>query len=129
MSFSRQLRKNPTEAERALWQHLRFKQLDGNKFRRQQPLGSYVVDFICFERKLIVELDGGQHGEQLTYDSERTAWLEAQGFRVLRFWNDQVLKEIESVKEAILNQLSENSPHPHPPPQGGREIWKLSRNG
>jgi very-short-patch-repair endonuclease len=129
MSFSRELRNNPTEAERALWRHLRLKQLLGSKFRRQCPLGSYVVDFICFERKLIVELDGGQHAEQFVYDSDRTAWLEAQGYCVLRFWNNQILNEIESVKEVILHQLSKRTPHPSPPPQGGRDGKIVSGRG
>ncbi len=101
----RALRKNPTEAERTLWRHLRLRQLDGHKFRRQQPLGSYIVDFVCLEKRLIVELDGGQHAQQAASDVERTAWLEAQGFRVIRFWNHEVLNEIEVVKEAIREAL------------------------
>lgn len=103
---ARALRRNPTGAERALWKHLRMRQLDGFKFRRQQPLGPYVVDFVCLERRLIVELDGGQHAEQADSDAERTAWLEAHGFRVLRFWNHDVLKDIEAVKEVIRGVLS-----------------------
>jgi|SRR5436309_10979997 len=107
MGFARALRKNPTEAEQALWSHLRIKQMEGNRFRRQQPIGPYVVDFVCFEKKLVVELDGGQHAEQSAYDAERTTWLESQGFRVLRFWNHQVLREIEAVKEVIWKELME----------------------
>ncbi len=99
------LRKNPTEAERALWKHLRLRQLEGQKFRRQQPLGRYVVDFVCFEKKLIVELDGGQHSEQVTSDADRSAWLNGQGFRVLRFWNHDAVKDIEAVKETIRQAL------------------------
>lgn len=94
---ARALRKNPTEAERALWRHLRLRQLDEHKFRRQQPVGSYIVDFICIEKRLVVELDGGQHSEQVASDAERTAWLEGEGFRVLRFWNHEVLKDIEQL--------------------------------
>jgi len=90
-----------------LWSHLRIKQMEGNRFRRQQPIGPYVVDFVCFEKKLVVELDGGQHAEQSAYDAERTTWLESQGFRVLRFWNHQVLREIEAVKEVIWKELME----------------------
>ena len=82
---ARQLRKNPTEAERVLWQHLRLRQLEGYKFRRQQPIGQYIVDFVCFEHRLVIELDGGQHSQQNSYDSQRAAWMERQGFRVLRF--------------------------------------------
>ena len=75
--------------------------------RRQQPLGRYIVDFVCLEKRLIVELDGGQHAEQVLSDTARTAWLETQGFRVLRFWNNEVLSEIESVKEAIREALQQ----------------------
>ncbi len=102
---ARALRSNPTEAERALWKHLRVRQIEGHKFRRQQPLGRYIVDFVCLEKRLIVELDGGQHAEQVRSDTNRTAWLEAQGFRVMRFWNHDVLNEIEAVKEAIREAL------------------------
>ncbi|HLE24519.1 MAG TPA: endonuclease domain-containing protein [Thermodesulfobacteriota bacterium] len=101
----RDSRKNPTEAERKLWQHFRLRQLGGYKFRMQQPLGPYIVDFVCLEKKLILEVDGGQHSEQLSYDTERSTWLEAQGFRVLRFWNNEVLKEIEVVKQVITEAL------------------------
>ncbi len=103
----RALRKNPTEAERSLWKHLRLRQLEGEKFRRQQPLGRYVVDFICLEKRLIVELDGGQHAEQVASDAERTAWLEARGFRIMRFWNHHVLSTVEAVMEAIREALSQ----------------------
>jgi very-short-patch-repair endonuclease len=104
-AHARALRHNPTEAERALWKHLRLRQMEGQKFRRQQPLGRYIVDFVCFEKKLIVEVDGGQHSELVVSDSTRTAWLEAQGFRVLRFWNHQVLADVQAVKEAIREAL------------------------
>ncbi len=90
-SSARRLRKHPTDAERLLWRHLRLRQLGGYKFRRQQPLGPYIVDFVCLAKRLIVEVDGGQHAEQAEEDAQRTAWLEAQGFRVLRFWNTEVL--------------------------------------
>ena len=119
---ARELRKNLTEAERTLWKYLRLRQFDGNKFRRQQPIGKYIVDFVCFEKKLIVEVDGGQHNEQVIYDSERNEWLKKQGFRILRFWNNQVLKEIDGVEGSIMEALSSYSytPHLNPPPQGGR---------
>ncbi len=103
---ARTLRKNPTKAKQALWRPLRLRQLDEHKFRRQQPLGAYIVDFVCLEKRLIVELDGGQHAAQADSDAGRTAWLEAQGFRVLRFWNHEVLKEIEAVMEVIREALS-----------------------
>ena len=102
---ARELRKNPTEVERKLWKYLRLRQLGGYKFRSQQPLGSYIVDFVYLEKKLIVELDGGQHSIQINYDAKRTEWLETHGFRVLRFWNNDVLEEIEIVKELIAKEL------------------------
>jgi very-short-patch-repair endonuclease len=100
MSRAKQLRKHMTDAERALWRHLRSRQLSGHKFRRQQPIGQYVVDFVCLEKRLVIELDGGQHAEtdQASYDDERTAWLEQNGYRVLRFWNHEVLRSIETIK-------------------------------
>jgi very-short-patch-repair endonuclease len=118
---ARRLRHNPTEAEKLLWRHLRFWQIGGYKFRRQQPLGKYIVDFICFEKRLVIELDGGQHAEQqMKYDSERDAWLIAQGFSVLRFWNDEVLKNIDGVEEVIFSKLK-STPFLSPSPQGGRK--------
>jgi len=118
----RQLRKNMTDAERTLWRHLRLRQFAGYKFRRQQPIGKYIVDFVCFERKLIIELDGSQHSGEVAYDSERSAWLEEQGFRVLRFWDNQVFNETDGLKEIIIGALYGLSytPHLNPPPQGGR---------
>ena len=98
---SRELRKNPTEAERTLWRHLRLRQLNGQRLRRQAPIGPYIVDFVCFESRLIIELDGGHHSQQMAYNTERSAWLESQGFRVLRFWNNQVQNEIGAVKEPV----------------------------
>lgn len=110
---ARQLRQNPTEAERALWRHLRLRQLAGCKFRRQQPLVRYIVDFVCFENQLVIELDGGQHCEQVAYDVARSEWLRAQGFRVLRFWNHEVLQDIEAVKEVIKEAVPPSSILPH----------------
>jgi len=104
---SRALRQAPTDTERLLWRHLRDRQLAGNKFKHQFPVGGYFADFACAEKRLIVDLDGGQHVEQAVYDGERTAFLESLGYRVLRFWNDQVLKETSSVLEEILRVLSE----------------------
>ena len=104
---AKQLRMNSTDAERLLWRVLRSRQLAGHKFRRQQALGGFIVDFVCLEKRLVVEVDGGQHNEplQAANDSERSTWLEQQGFRVLRFWNHEILREIESVKEAIARAL------------------------
>ena len=92
-SRARALRNQPTLAEQHLWQYLRGKQMHGIKFRRQQTIGGYIVDFISMEKKLIIELDGGQHAEQADYDAARTAYLESEGYRVLRFWNNQVLQQ------------------------------------
>ena len=116
--FARTLRHNQTDTERELWHLLRGRELAGYKFRRQVPLGPYIADFVCLSNRLIVELDGGQHGEQATYDTERTRWLEAQNFRVLRFWNDQIFEEQESVLATILSGLT--PPHPSPLPRGER---------
>ncbi len=109
---ARKLRNNPTDAERALWQQLRLRQFGDYKFRRQQPLGPYIVDFVCLEKRLIVEVDGGQHGEHTVYDAKRNTWLEAQGFRVLRFWNHEILQQIEAVKETIARALGCFDPPP-----------------
>ena len=103
---ARSLRKNPTDAERALWKHLRLHQLGDHKFRRQQPIGHYIVDFVCLEKRLVIELDGGHHPQQVDSDLARSVWLEQQGFRVIRFWNNQVLNEIDAVKSTILASLN-----------------------
>ncbi len=114
---ARRLRKNPTDAETHLWSRLRRKQIDGFRFRRQVPLGAYVADFVCFEARLIVEADGGQHAERAA-DKTRTAWLEAQGFKVLRLWNNDVLGNTDGVVAAIRSALARHPPHAmHPPPQ------------
>ena len=104
---ARELRKNLTDAERRLWQKLKRRQAATVKFRRQQPIGPYIVDFVCFERRVIVEVDGGQHAEQIAYDGKRTRWLEAQGYRVLRFWNNDVLANTEAVLQTILDVVEQ----------------------
>ena len=104
-SRARQLLRNPTDVEHLLWRHLRFWQLEGYKFRRQQPLGIYILDFVCLEKRLVIELDGGQHAEQTNYDSARDAWLSEQGFSVLRFWNNDVLENVDGVIERIFEKL------------------------
>ncbi len=83
-----------------IWRHLRAKQIEELKFRRQQPIGNYVVDFICLEKSLVIEADGGQHADN-TKDEERDAWLTSEGFKVLRFWNNEVLTNMEGVLEVI----------------------------
>ncbi len=99
---ARELRKNMTAAEKKLWSVLRAKQLDGLYFRRQHPVGSYIVDFFCAKKKLVIEVDGGSHLEQVEYDEERTRWLEEEkGYRVIRFTNDDIFKSIDEVVERI----------------------------
>ena len=84
-------------------------------FAEQVPIGKYIVDFVCFETKVVIEVDGGHHSEQARYDADRTTWLESQGFRVLRFWNHEVLADTEAVQEALLMALQERSPSPDSP--------------
>jgi len=102
--FARELRRNTTDAERRLWTRLRYRQL-GHKFRRQQPIGTYIVDFVCLEKRVVVELDGGQHAEQVESDKARTNWLNNEGFTVLRFWNNEILESLDAVVEVIWNNL------------------------
>ena len=112
-----------TDVERRLWLYLRGEQLEGYRFRRQVPIGDYVVDFACMKAKLVIELDGGQHAAAVDSDSRRTQWLESQGFTVLRFWNNAIIEELEGVLETIRAALLK--PPPHPAPQRGREHPKL----
>jgi len=113
--LSRKLRINQTDAEAKLWFHLRRKQLQGMKFRRQVPIDNYIADFVCFEKRLVIELDGGQHSDNIEYDEYRTKIIEQQGFIVLRFWNNDVMNNIEGVLSEIINTVN---PHPSPPPYG-----------
>ena len=112
---ARELRRNLTDTERLIWSKLRRRQFAGYKFRRQVPIGPYIVDFVCFEQKFVIELDGGQHTLQSGYDTARTRWLEAQGYRVMRFWNHDVLEDDDSVDEAIWIALTGTSPYGGPP--------------
>jgi very-short-patch-repair endonuclease len=114
--IAKKLRKSSTEAENRLWRRLRARQMAGFKFRRQQPIGRYVVDFVSFEGKLIVELDGGQHKAQELQDRERDEWLGSRGYSVLRFWNNEVFENLEAVLEVIRRGLV--SPSPSPSRQG-----------
>jgi len=100
-----QLRSSPTDAEIRLWSRLRRKQRDGFRFRRQQPIGHYIVDFFCPAAKLVIEVDGGQHAALENDDARRTHWLEARGYRVVRFWNNDVLGNTDGVILAILESL------------------------
>lgn len=112
---SRRLRSEMTDAERRLWQCLRLRQVEGHKFRRQHPLGRYILDFVCLERRLVVEVDGGQHSEQQDYDETRTEWLRWRGFRVVRFWNNEIMNNIDGVMEAIRQALLEDIEPPSQP--------------
>src|SRR5262245_13645291 len=102
---AKELRSNLTDAERALWRHLRLRQIGGHKFRRQRAIGPYIVDFVCLEKNVVVEVDGGQHRQHRSYDARRDGWLRGKGFTVLRFWDDEVLKQVENVKQAIWEEL------------------------
>ncbi len=104
---ARELRSRTTDAEKRHWRHLRNRQLGGHKFRRQRPLGPYVVDFMCLEARLVVEVDGGQHSPDA--DRERDLYLEKQGFRVLRFWNNEVLENTDGVLARIAEFLASES--------------------
>lgn len=107
--LQRQLRREMTDAERALWAALRGRQFFDLKFRRQHPFGDFILDFVCLNYKLVIEVDGSQHDKSKKYDDLRTKKLEAAGFRVLRFWNNDVLQEIEAVKERIWQVVQEVS--------------------
>ena len=114
------LRRDATDAETALWSELRARRLGGHKFRRQWTIGPYIADFCCLESALIVEADGGQHNEEA--DAGRTAYLTSQGFRILRFWNNDVLENLDGVLTTILQTLGgskEEDPHPNLLPQAG----------
>jgi very-short-patch-repair endonuclease len=102
---SRRLRGGMTDAEKKLWRHLRMRQIGRHKFRRQFPLEGYIADFACVEKKLVVEVDGGQHAEDAEYDAQRSLAFEKLGYRTLRFWNNEVLGEIEAVKAVIARAL------------------------
>jgi very-short-patch-repair endonuclease len=112
LSRAGELRRNQTDAESLLWFLLRNRRMDGFKFRRQQPIGPYIIDFYCATKKLAIELDGGGHADenQARYDSQRSDFLAREGIEVLRFWNNQLLGETEAVLEVIWNKLNPSSP-------------------
>ena len=119
LPMAKRMRREPTEAERTLWKLLRGKRLFGWKFKRQQPIGRYIVDFVCFESRLIVEADGSQHAESHA-DCERDIYLGQQGFRVLRLWNNEILNNPEGVATVIAAALE--PPLPNPSPAGGEGL-------
>ena len=104
---ARALRNNPTDAESKLWAQLRQRNLDGFRFRRQQPIGPYIVDFFCPDARLVVEIDGGQHAARENEDAERTEWLGSRGYRVVRYWNNEVLSNTEGVLTDLRSHLCE----------------------
>lgn len=112
LHHAKALRSDQTDAEQRLWYYLRAHRFMALKFKRQKPIGRYIVDFVCHECHLIVEVDGGQHADQTKYDSHRDDWLKRQGFKVLRFWNHEVLQQTEAVLEEI--RLAALSPNPSP---------------
>jgi very-short-patch-repair endonuclease len=124
---ARQLRRNMTDAERALWRYLRMRQLDGHKFRKPVRIGPYIADFACLKAMLVIEVDGGQHAEACAYDSRRDDFMRGQGYRVLRFWNNEVLSNIDGVWQVIVAEINSHAscrvtPHPNLPPQGGKGL-------
>jgi len=125
-SLARTLRRQATDAELLLWRHLRAHRLAGYKFRRQVVIEPYIVDFLCLEARLIVEADGGQHLQQEEYDMTRTLFLESLGYKVMRFWNHEILCDIDIVLEQIRRFLVE-TPSPQPSPGGRGCDTQLSR--
>jgi very-short-patch-repair endonuclease len=114
---ARTLRHNATDAERKLWQHLKSRQVLGLKFRRQFPIAGFVADFACFELGLVIELDGGQHVDRASLDDARTLRIEANGYRVLRFWNDDVLLRTNAVMDEVYRQVDMLSRAKSTPPR------------
>ena len=115
---ARTLRQSMTEAERRVWQILRSHQMQGYKFRRQVPIGDYIADFVCHEARLIVEIDGGQHDRLSPREAERSGFLQNEGYRILRFWNDEIRENLDGVHHTIVDALA-TSPPPKPSPIKG----------
>jgi very-short-patch-repair endonuclease len=122
--LAKNLRKRPTDVEDLLWLHLKAKNMAGLKFRRQQPIEGFIVDFVCFENKLVIELDGGQHLEAkaVKKDKERDEWRKSRGYRILRIHNNEVFENLEGVLEFIWDNCK--SPSPLSPPVKGGELRK-----
>jgi len=115
---ARALRRDMADAEKSLWRLLRSRQIDGHRFRRQVPLGRYIADFVCHDACVIIELDGGQH-DGSPQEAERSRFLQEEGYRILRFWNNEVLSNLEGVHAAIAEDLRRHHPHPTLPHRGG----------
>src|ERR1700760_4702341 len=128
---ARTLRANTTAAEDILWRHLRRLEVRGGHFRRQVPIGPYVADFACLKERLIIEVDGSQHGEDANSrrDEDRTRWLNSEGYRVMRFWNNDVMSKTEAAMEAIHEATAVTPPPPPPPRAGGGRRPSPSRGG
>ena len=125
-TLGKALRKRPTDAEQLLWNCLRMKQMEGLKFRRQQAIDNYIVDFVCFENRIIIEVDGGQHAAENNKDRERDTYLQRYGFKVLRFWNNEVLQNTIGVLTVIReNCLSHPPLNPLPSREGGAKRERL----
>ncbi len=125
---SRELRQNATEPERKLWQYLSARKLKGVRFNRQFPVGQFICDFASRERKLVIELDGGQHAFAADYDVGRTRFLEGQGYRVLRFWNNEVMDNIDGVL-GVIGQTLDNMPSPNPSRRREGSLWNRPLRG
>jgi very-short-patch-repair endonuclease len=125
--LARELRKNMTDTERLLWSKLRGKQFGGFTFRKQAPIGDFIVDFVCFDRKVVIELDGGQHAISVEEDKKRSEWLISQGFRMLRFWNHEFIEDSDMVMEAIWLAL-QRPPTLALPHEGGGNYLMLSKS-
>ncbi|MFA6458354.1 MAG: endonuclease domain-containing protein [Patescibacteria group bacterium] len=121
--FARRLRRNSSDVEQLLWSNLRNKNLRNLKFRRQQPIGKFIADFVCFEKRVVVELDGSQHAES-EKDLLRDKWFSQQGFRVLRFWNNEVFENLDGVLEKIMEVCLSEYPPPNPSLEGGESEFQ-----
>jgi adenine-specific DNA-methyltransferase len=126
---ARELRRSQTEAERNFWNRVRDRRLSGYKFRRQHPIGPFVVDFVCLDRRLIIELDGGQHALDVEEDRKRSLFLESQGYTILRLWNNEVFENMEGVLQTVLSVLNEVTPSPRPSPPKSGERGKTTTLG
>ena len=125
---SRELRANATEAERRLWPYLSARKLKGVRFNRQFPIGQFICDFVSREKRLVIEIDGGQHAFSTEYDERRTRFLNAQGYKVLRFWNNEVLDNLDGVL-AVIGRTLDNMPSPNPSRQREGSLWTRPHAG